>query len=181
MKTNFKYISNTNALSTLGTKNGYQHLWKEAYANRINPFTQFTFLNNKTFYTISTLADDSIDIFFTRVGANDPNFNLRREPSYILRAYGKNKTFFNAIEVHGNFNPTTELNVGSVSTVTSIQKLQDNEEYSAFEILIDNKKLLLIQCNKDFQQKSEHVFNFGSHQLKWTGPYYLSYNQQQIQ
>jgi hypothetical protein len=181
MKTNFKYISNNNALSTLGAKNGYQHLWKEAYANRVNPFTQFTFLNNRTFYTISSLADDSVDVFFTRVGANDPNFNLRREPSYILRAYGKNKTFINAIEVHGNFNPTSELNVEAVTSVSSIQKLQDDEQYSAFEILINNQKLLIIQCNKDFQSKSEHVFNNGSYQLKWNGPYYLSYNQQPIQ
>ena len=180
MKTNFKYNTCSNALTTLGTKNGYQHLWKEAYANHVNPFTQFTFLNNRTFYTISSLTDDSVDVYFTRIGANDPNFNLRRDPSYILRTFGSNKTFINLIEVHGNFNPTTELNYGASSTVTSIEKIQDDAEFTAVEIIIENKKLQIVQCNKNFEDNKEHVFSSKNFSAKWKGPFYVSFNQQQI-
>lgn len=180
MKTNFKYNYFTNNVTTLGTKNGYQHLWKEAAAQRVNPFTQFTFLNNKTFYTISSLSDDSVDVYFTRIGANDPNFNLRREPSYIIRGFGKNKTFINAIEVHGDFNPTTELNYGAVSAVSSMIKLRDDDEFTAVEINIDNKKLHIIQCNNNFDSKATHDFSNGQFHATWIGPYYVEYNHQTI-
>ena len=180
MKTNFKYTSCNTSLTTLGAKNGYQHLWKEAFANHVDPFTQFTFLNNKTFYTISSLGDDSVDVYFTRIGANDPNFNLRRDPSYILRSFGKNKTFINAIEVHGNFSPVTEIANNSVASLTSMVKLQDDEDYTAVEINLDDKKLYIIQSNKNFDSSTMHEFSNGQFHAKWNGPYYVEYNQQQL-
>src|SRR6185436_2616515 len=89
INTSFKYISSTNKQETLGTKNGYQFIWKEAEASVNNGTVQFTFLNNSTYYSISSLIEDSAQLFFTRTGANDPNFNLRREPSYIIRKKGE--------------------------------------------------------------------------------------------
>ena len=81
ISTSFPYQSYTSKQEVLGNKNGYQFLWKEAEATLSNTTGQFTFLNNNTYYTLSTLVADSMQVFFTRSGAGDPNFNLRREPS----------------------------------------------------------------------------------------------------
>jgi hypothetical protein len=180
MKTNFPYNSFQTSLTTLGTKNGYQHLWKEAEANRVAPFTQFTFLNNKTFYTISSLSDDSVNVIFARIGASDPNFNLRRDPSYIIRSFGKNKTFINVIEVHGNFSAVTEIANNSFSSVGSVVKLIDNESYTVSSIEIDKKTLLIFQCNKNFGEKEAHTINIGNKQYSWEGPYYVEYDNRSI-
>ena len=64
------FTPSAKTLETLGKKNGYQYLWKEAEASLKDTLAQFTFLNNRTFYTISTLVEDSASIFFTRIGAS---------------------------------------------------------------------------------------------------------------
>lgn len=180
MSTSFKYISNNTALNTLGDKNGYQHLWVEAHAEKQAPFTQFTFLNHKTFYTISTLSNDSMDIFFTRIGANDPNFNLRNDPSYILRTRNKNQTFINVIEEHGNFNPVSEIAIKSKSEIKTITKIQDNEEFTAVQINLAEKQLFIIQCNNNFDDHFKHKFTTDKLDVEWVGPYYVEYDHQKL-
>ena len=181
MKTNFKYTPYNTSLSTLGNKNGYQHLFKEAVAQKVAPFTQFTFLNHKTFYTISSLSNDSVDVYFTRIGANDPNFNLRRDPSYILRANNKNQTFINVIEAHGNFDSITEIAKGSTSGVVTIECMQDDENFTAAEIKIDGKILHVIQCNNNFEKNTKHNFSHAGIHLDWTGPCYVEFDGRQLQ
>ena len=181
MKTNFKYVSCNNNLNTLGNKNGYQHLWKEAFAFGVAPFKQFTFLNNQTFYTLSSLTDDSSTVLFTRVGANDPNFNLRRDPSYILRTHGKNQTFVNIVESHGNFDPITEIAKASYPSITSIEKLMDNEKYTAVKITKSNDDIFVIQCNEDFSENAIHELEINDKKYKWKGPYSVTYKNLNLQ
>ena len=181
ISTNFKYNTYNNTLSTLGNKNGYQHLWKEAEAAVSKPFSQFTFLNDKTFYTISSLSgSDSAKIFFTRTGANDPNFNLRHDPSYIIRTNGKNQLYINAIEIHGNFNPVTEVSTNSYSSVSEIEKLQDDENYTAAAITINSKKLLIIQANKNVGVTTKHTIQFAGKAIEWSGPYQILYDGKEL-
>ena len=180
MSTNFKYHYNSN-LTTLGNSNGYQYLWVEAASEKVAPFTQFTFLNHKAFYTISSLSSDSTQIYFTRTGANDSNFNLRRDPSYILRAKNKNQTFINVIEPHGNFNPITEIAVNSKSSVTAIEKMEDNASIMAMKIKTKEGDILIIQSNDDNNPDHQHVINLNGMEMKWTGPYYVSFNNAKLQ
>ncbi|MGB3006681.1 MAG: alginate lyase family protein [Chitinophagaceae bacterium] len=180
ISTNFKYTPFTSSLPTVGTKNGYQHIWKEAEATIHSPFSQFTFLNSKTFYSISSLINDSARIFFTRTGARDPNFNLRREPSYIIRTKGGNQLFVNVIEIHGSFSPMLEVSSNAYSGITKIEKLADDENYSAASITVKGKTLWLIQANKDFKTETKHGFQKGSIAYSWTGPYCVVYDGKQI-
>ncbi|HEX2629887.1 MAG TPA: heparinase II/III family protein, partial [Chitinophagaceae bacterium] len=85
INTSFKYKSYPDKQEALGKKNGYQFLWKEAEAAVKDTTVQFTFLNGRTYYSISSLVQGDATLFFTRTGANDPNFNLRREPAFIIR------------------------------------------------------------------------------------------------
>ena len=175
MDVNTKYKRYTTAQSTLGTKNGYQFLWKEAEAKASCPMSQFTFLNNNTFYTVSSLTDDSTKLFFTRIGANDPNFNLRSDPSYILRRTGTDKTFVNVIEAHGNFNPVTEITTDSYSAIKNIE-LTETEEFTTINVTVSNKKLMIVQCNKEIGADIKHSIKTNDKTLDFTGPFVVLFD-----
>jgi hypothetical protein len=180
MKTNFKYKSFLTEQKTLGIKNGYQHLWQEAVSDKLPSFTQFTYLNHRTFYTISSLSSDSATAHFTRVGASDPNFNLRHDPSYILRTKSQNQTFINVIESHGNFDPVTEISSNTNSVVSAINKLQDDAMYTVAEVVINKQKLLAIQCNNDNSKTSLHEYFYEGELIKWNGPFLIRYNNKNL-
>ena len=180
MSTNFKYHYNTN-LTTLGNSNGYQHLWVEAASEKVSPFTQLTFLNHKTFYTISSLSSDSTQIYFTRTGANDSNFNLRRDPSYILRAKNKNQTFINVIEPHGSFNPITEIAMNSKSSLMAIERLQDDTDFTVVKIKCKEGNFLIIQSNNKINANYKHVLAVNGKEETWSGPYFVTFNDQKLQ
>jgi len=176
VSTNFKYNAFTNSQKTLGSKNGYQFLWKEAEATLNNPFAQFTFLNGRSFYTISSLTGDSSNIYFTRMGANDPDFNLRRDPSYIIRTKGTNQTFLNVVEIHGNYSEIAEVASASYSSVSKVETLQDDENYTAGMITFKGKNLIVIQANKNFDINAKHNFSREGININWVGPYCIQYD-----
>ena len=167
INTSFKYKSYVAEQKTLGTKNGYQFLWKQAEADVEGSLAQFTFLNNRSYYTISSLTDKKTKLFFTRAGANDPNFNLRPETSYIIRKKGKDQSFINVIEIHGRFDPVIEFSFNSYPSVQQINVLQNDEQYSIAEVIINGKKLLIAQSNKIFDGKTMH----SAQGIDWKGPY----------
>ena len=172
ISTSFTYNAFAKNQEALGRKNGYQFLWKEAEADAPGPLSQFTFLNHKTYYSISSLTDIATKIFFTRTGANDPDFNLRREPSYIIRKKGKDQSFVNVIEIHGNYDPVTEFSSNSYSSVQQIKLLQNDPQFSVAEVVISGKKLLIAQCNENFDKEAKHSVQGAS----WTGPYTVLYD-----
>jgi hypothetical protein len=158
-------------MQTLGTKNGYQHIWKEASAIVKTPLSQFTFLNNQTFYTISSYVKDSAQLFLTRTGANDPNFNLRRESSYITRTLAKNMLALNVVETHGNFNATSEFTTNAYSSVSSVLPIIDTDEYCGAEVVIGGKHLIVLQSNKIFDSKKTHQLTINGQAFSWEGPF----------
>ncbi len=172
ISTSFKYNSFSNNQETLGNKNGYQFLWKEAEAMVKDTLAQFTFLNNRTFYTVSSLIQGEASLFLTRTGANDPDFNLRHEPAFIIRKKGTNESFVSVIEIHGKFDPVAEFTTNAYPSVKQIKLLQNDDAYSIAEILVDNKKLLIAQCNNDFDSTAKHTIQA----INWTGPYTVLYD-----
>lgn len=180
MSTNFKYHYKKN-LNTLGNSNGYQHLWVEAASEKVPLFAQLTFLNHKTFYTISSLSSDSTQIFFTRTGANDSNFNLRRDPSFILRTKNKNQTFINVIEPHGSFNSVSEIAINSKSSLMSIERLQDDSDFTVVKIKCKEGDFLIIQSNKKINADYTNKLTVNGKNVTWSGPYFVTFNDQKLQ
>jgi hypothetical protein len=171
INTSFKYQPATKTQETLGKKNGYQFLWKEAEASLKDTIAQFTFLNSRTYYTISSLIEDSASLFFTRIGANDPNFNLRREPAYIIRKNGQKQLFLNVIEIHGSYDPIVEYSANTYPSVENI-RLLENDDYTVAEITISGKKLTIAQSNKIFTTETKHM----AKGINWTGPFAVLYD-----
>ena len=63
----------------LGQHFGYQHLRQAAQAQPKTGSTQFQWLADGTFYTLTSEVLPRDEWRFVRLGANDPEFNLRRD------------------------------------------------------------------------------------------------------
>jgi len=171
----FKYKADTKKLETLGNKNGYQFLWKEAEGSAEDTTVQFTFLNNNTYYSISSLVQDKAQLFFTLTGAGDPNFNLRHEPSFIIRKKGSSQAFISAIEIHGNYDNINEFSSNSYPSVQQIKLLHNDADYTVAEFTVAGKSVLVAQCNTNFDIKTKHSFNKQNINIEWYGPYTVLY------
>ncbi|RYY85293.1 MAG: heparinase [Chitinophagaceae bacterium] len=171
IQTSYKYKAPGNQLKPLGAKNGYQFYWKEAEAQLKDTLAQFTFLNNKTFYSVSTLVPDSATILLARSGASDPSFNLRREPAYIIRRKGSNETFLNVVEIHGQYDPVGEFSYNAYPSVKGLRLLLDDSEHSVAEVRAGNDVILVLQANKDFAKNAAHTVTIEGKTYRWTGPF----------
>jgi oligo-alginate lyase len=180
ISTSFKYNANTKTQATLGSKNGYQFLFKEAEAGVKNSTVSFTFLNNKSYYTVSSLIGDSAKIYFTRSGANDPNFNIRREPSFIIRKKGADQTFITVIEIHGKYDPVNEFSSNAYTAVKQIQLLQHDTAYTVATVTVADNKVLIAQCNNQFKKTGKHSLTIENNKLEWNGPYLILYKGKQL-
>ncbi|MBS1567542.1 MAG: alginate lyase family protein [Bacteroidetes bacterium] len=181
MNTSFPYKAFTDSQRPLGSKNGYQFLWKEAEANADAGMTQFTFLHDRTFYSISSLVPDSTQILFTRVGANDPRFNLRPEPSFIIRHKGSNEIFVNVIELHGHFDPVSEVSTNATPMIKNITLLRNDADYTIARLSAGEKTIVLARCNKDINPEAAHSFADAGTTLSWNGPYAVWVNDKLVE
>lgn len=122
IETNFNVNANTNTLKPLGKNNGYQHLWLTGSAQPEAGVAQVTWLNdNGRFYTQSALVDGQTQAIFTRIGANDPNANMRSETGFIYRkSAAKEHTFVSVLEPHGEYNPSKEYTVLAKTRVATL-------------------------------------------------------------
>ncbi|RZM05229.1 MAG: heparinase, partial [Pedobacter sp.] len=162
-----KYTSNLKKQETLGKKNGYQFLWVEAEASAKDTIAQLTFLQHRTFYSVSCLVDGEAQLFYTRTGANDPNFNLRHEPAWIIRRKAVSPSYLNIIEIHGSMDPVTEFATQSYSAVKGLKWIHNDLNYSIAEIMIQDKKLVIAQSNANFSSTATH----NQSGFNWVGTY----------
>ena len=173
IQTNFDYEV-PQVLEPLGEKNGYQHLWKEGYGKSSGENTKLSWMQNRKFYTLTTTASVDDELLFVRIGANDPEFNLRRDAALIQRRKAaKNATFVSIVEAHGSYSPVTESAVNSKSTIASVQLVYDDEKYTALTIeAINGNMNMLILSNLDSVIDSKHELTINNATYEWVGPYY---------
>lgn len=175
IETNFNYDI-PEKLEKLGANNGYQHLWKEAAGISGSENTKFTWSNNNKFYTLTSVTKENDSLILGRLGATDPEFNLRRDPVFIWRKKdAKDALFVSVLEPHGSYSPVSELGSNSFSQIQEIKILVDNKDYTGIEITGTNKnKLLLIIANNDANK--EHHLNINNRNISWEGYYTLIKN-----
>ena len=175
LNTNFDYkVPET--LKALGSKNGYQHLYLEGIGKSKEENTKFSWLNKGKFYSLTTVSDSNDDILFTRIGANDPEFNLRREAAIMLRRKNtKNTLFVSAIEAHGNYSPISESAVNSNSNIAVLKVVLDTEAYTAVSITnINGHTKLFITANTNASKEVKHNIKINDKNYEWSGSYYFN-------
>jgi len=173
ISTSFDYNASS-SLKVLGTKHGYQHLYKEANGKVDDNGFQFTWMSNKKFYSITGATENGDEIILARIGANDPKYNLRRDPTIILRKNNTvNTVYANIIESHGTYNAVTEKALGAYSNFKSVKVVLDSNDYTAIEIEKNNKEVkLLILANKENAKDKTHSLTIEGETYSWQGAYH---------
>nr|WP_321222246.1 heparinase II/III family protein [uncultured Psychroserpens sp.] len=174
LQTNFKYVT-PQTLKPLGTKNGYQHLYLEGSGKPSGDNSKFSWFNNSKFYTLTTATTLNDQLVFARIGANDPEFNLRRDPALILRTNNtKNRTFVSVIETHGSYSPVSESAKNSNSSIKELKILLDTEAYTAIAITnVNGTTKLFITANSKASEEANHKLNINDKNYEWSGSYYF--------
>ena len=177
LSNNFDYDSPT-TLKPLGKKNGYQHLYIEGKGKPSSSSTQFSWLGNGKYYTLTSVTDTTDELFLTRLGANDPDFNLRRDAALMLRRKDSdNTTFVSVIEPHGSYSPVSELSVNSNSNIAELKLVLDETNYTAVSIKdVKGQSSLFILSNTDASTTKKHHLKINGKSHHWTGPYHFTEN-----
>jgi len=175
VKTSFDFKT-PNSLAPLGKNNGYQHLYLEAWGKPKSNNAKFSWLDNGQFYTLTTVADKEDEVLLTRIGANDPEFNLRSEPSIIFRRPEVKETLFaSIIEPHGSYDPVSESAINSNSNIAQLTVLQDDASYTAVSIeTVEGNSKIFIVSNKDADTATKHSLKVNGQNYTWSGAYHYS-------
>ena len=177
MQTSLEY-SKLESPEILGQENGYQHLYKEAIATSNGENFNLNWLLNNKFYSYTAITSPNDEIIFGRIGANDPDYNLRSEPTLILRKKNsKNTVFVSTIESHGTYSPVSEFAVNAYSNIKSISVVHDSKEYTAIQIETKNDKVsVFIISNENNDNNAEHKLTIKDKEYTWKGSYLLIEN-----
>ncbi len=161
-------------LAPLGDSNGYQHLYLEASGAAVADNARVSWLSNNRFYTLLTTTVDNDELLFTRLGANDPAFNLRRDPAFMLRRpQAADTVFATVIEAHGTYSPVSELAAGARPSVGALRVLRADDKYTVIEIELNEGQVTVFALsNRNAAKRSRHRLRLGGKTFAWTGPYH---------
>ncbi len=175
VSTDFPYQKNTKELKALGTKNGYQHLWLEATGKTDKPTAAFTWFNENRFYSITTLANANSQFMMTRIGAGDPDFNLRNTPAFMVREpKASHHTFVSVIEPHGLYDLNREVTSGFEPNVANIELLKDDENITAAKVVMKSGyTFLFITVNKNFGEQINRTVTLNGATISFKGNGYI--------
>ncbi|MGH1432856.1 MAG: heparinase II/III domain-containing protein [Lewinella sp.] len=172
LSTNFEYKLEH---EVMGDGHGYQHLWSEAKGNSTDGQAQITWFSDGKFYSQTSLANASDELYFMRLGANDPSFNLRRDPAFMIRKNAAtNPVFISILESHGSYNPVEEIPSSPFGDVVKLSLLHADEAYVICQIQHKNGNTWeLMLAQKDATAGAIHSVNTKEKTWEWKGPYQL--------
>jgi hypothetical protein len=164
-------------LVPLGTDSGYQHILEEARTDLSSGTAlKFTWLNANRFYTMFRSVKPGDTFIHGRLGVNDPDFNLRRDPVLIHRRspLENRNSFVSVIESHGSYSPVTELSTGQQSAISGLDVVLDSREYTVATIALrSGDSFVLAWAHENLSAVEVHEIRLPSGTLRWIGPQLL--------
>lgn len=158
----------------LGTDSGYQHILEEARTEVNNgDALQFSWLAANRFYTMFRSTNPGDSFIHGRLGANDPDFNLRRDPMLIHRRspLSDRSTFVSVIDAHGEYSPVTELSLGQQSAISDVKVVFDTSDYTVANIVLRSGDVFILAwAHQDFSRSKTHEVSLPQGLLRWSGP-----------
>ncbi len=147
---NFPYTKALSAKQPLGSANGYQHIWLDAWGQNANSrMSQLTFFNGTRFYTLSMATTPQTEMKWISLGADDPDFNLLDRHGFLLRQHGRNHTFATSIESHGQYDVVMETSAGFKSKCEDIAIVADEADHTTIRAVYAGKPLTVtVKWNK---------------------------------
>ncbi len=174
INTNVDYTT-PESFKALGESNGYQHLFVEGKGRVDKNNARFTWLNKGKFYTLTSTTKTDDSLLLTRIGANDPDFNLRRDAALMIRRNNTKDTIFaSAIEVHGSYSPVSELSQNSEGNIAALDIIVDTNNYTAISIGFNNgENGVFIVSNNNTTSDKKHALKILGKAYTWQGPYFF--------
>ena len=174
METSVSYATN-DTLAPMGRAHGYQHLLLEARGEVDTTTAKVQWFGRGRFYTQTMVTQAGDELLFVRPGANDPEFNLRRDPGFLLRREGQHSTTFAAVlESHGGYDPRVEVAGDPYGSIAGVELLLDNDDHTALRITHRlGKQWLLLLANTDAAADREHELTLNGASYRWRGVHHL--------
>jgi hypothetical protein len=154
----------------LGRDFGYQHIWVDATATPDPARAFVTWQTGDRFYTWRWVPQAGAQMILAESGANDPSFNLRREPMLIQRLQGVTEAVFaGVLESHGRYDGAAEQVVASTSQIHAPQLIAlPGYDLMVIETLKGARVAVIVA--QDTAADRAHSVTWGEHRLQWTGP-----------
>lgn len=170
---NFPVTAQTTTQNALGNNHGYQHLWQRASGKTDEKLARMTWLLDNRFYSYTTVANPKLEILFTEIGANDPEFSLRREAGLMLRMPAtKTHTFVSILEPHGDYNAAKEYTLRAESSIASITHTSDKgKDWVSFTLTTGERFDLALSYDSDNNRK--YKMRVDGRSREWKGFYQL--------
>ncbi|MET0288179.1 MAG: oligoalginate lyase [Pseudoxanthomonas sp.] len=169
MTVGFDAKRNVATRPVLGKANGYQHLWVDAISGTNDAPRTLSWLLDGRFYTYRFGSSKPAQAILAESGANDPDFNLRREPALIQRVDdATDTTFFGVLEPHGEYNGTAEYVHGANSRITDIVRAR-GKDAELIELRLASGAVLALGVADDPRSDQPHEVQAGGHRYQWRG------------
>ncbi|MDJ0643021.1 MAG: alginate lyase family protein [Erythrobacter sp.] len=153
----------------LGAANGYQHIWVDAKASLENGKGALTWILDGRFYTYRFASNGPLNAILGESGANDPNFNLRREPLIILRAQRNGSaSFASLLEAHGKYDGAAEQTVASRSRVVDLAHERINDK-DIVRLTLKTGQRFAIAVSHNPEPDRAHSVALDGEEIAWTG------------
>lgn len=157
------------ARPVLGDRAGYQHLWVDAQSEAGAEPRSLTWLLDGRFYTYRFVASAPTRALLVESGANDPNFNLRREQALIRRMEGQtDAAFVGVLEPHGAYDPTAETVSGSTSRIRAVE-LIEGDGADVIVITLASGRIVALGVAREITADARHRVVRGGQTFEWTG------------
>lgn len=167
--TGFPLQSNVTTRPVLGKADGYQHLWVDAMGKPDAANGVVTWIQAGRFYSYR-VATPGVTMILGESGANDPRFNLRREPFVMQRLDGaKDAAFVSLLEPHGRYDAAAETTTGSDSAVSAFTHARHDGVDLVTITLRDGRRVILAVADDVAPDAAHSLLEAGS-SLKWKGP-----------
>ncbi|WP_379551512.1 alginate lyase family protein [Qipengyuania sp. DGS5-3] len=154
----------------LGEANGYQHIWADAIAPEQDGKGALTWLLDGRFYTYRFASNGRLDVVLGETGANDPSFNLRREPLIMLRANRAEggAHFASLLEAHGSYDGAAEQTLDSRSLVESMDHVRvDGKDIVGLTLKSGDR--FAVAVSHDTRSAQSHRVVLDGQAIEWSG------------
>jgi len=169
MDVGFKSQSAVTSRPVLGKANGYQHVWVDASSEPSSEARSLTWLLDGRFYTYRFASTAPSRALIGESGANDPSFNLRREPMLLQRVDGQAATtFYGVLEPHGQYDGTAETVRGANSRIDAMAHYR-GKDADVLVLDLAGGKRVAVGIADEPGKPGSHEVSGGGHSWRWDG------------
>ncbi|MEM7689543.1 MAG: alginate lyase family protein [Pseudomonadota bacterium] len=169
MEFDFEPTSHVAARPVLGSSDGYQHIWVDAEAALDDGKGALTWILDGRFYTYRFAGNGEVTAILGESGANDPEFNLRREPLILLRAQREGDAHFaSLLEAHGSYDGAAEQTLNSRSAIETLQH-DRADDMDIVRLTLKSGQRFAIAVSHNPDPARAHRVTLEGESLEWSG------------